>query len=63
MKIPIDMLDANTLKAVIEEYVSRDGTDFSDMEARIAAVEKQLRTGTAQLVFDAESESCHIVRV
>ncbi len=58
--IPIEELDQPTLRAVIEEFVTRDGTELSDSGTMIAAVEKQLRQGVAQIVFDRESESCTI---
>ena len=60
--IPIDELDMSTLRAVIEEYVTRDGTELSDASGNIIKIEKQLRAGDAQIVFDLESESCSIQR-
>ena len=63
MKIPIEMLDAETLKAIIEEFVTRDGTDLSDVKERVFGVRVQLKEGTAQVVFDEESKSCNIVLV
>ncbi len=65
MRIPIDRLDPETLRRVIEEFVSREGTDYgfkeSDLLSKVAQVERLLRRGDAILCFDANSESCHII--
>lgn len=61
MKIPIDMLPEKTLRRVIEEYVSRDGTDWSDMEDRVGQVRRLLQTGGAELHFDEETETTNVV--
>ena len=48
--------------ALIEEFVSRDGTDFTDLDQKIQNVKAQLNEGTIVIVFDEESETCNIVR-
>ena len=60
MIIPFHMLEEKTLRAVIEEFVTRDGSEFTDREEKIAAVDKLLCTGKAQIVYDPESQSCSI---
>lgn len=66
MQVPHTMLEPNTLRAVIEELVTRDGTDYGSHEAaletKIRQVMEQLRRGDAVLVFDEDSETCNIVR-
>lgn len=59
--VPPDMLDASTLRALIEEFVTRDGTDLTDVDNNIAYVHEQLTNGEAQIVFNREEESCNIV--
>ena len=49
------------LRAVVEEFVTRDGTDHTSVETRIALVMRQLDAGTAELHFDDESKTCQIV--
>lgn len=49
------------MTGVIEEYVTRDGTELSDAEIKIAAVRSRLDAGELQLVYDDETESCNIV--
>ena len=51
------------LRAVVEESVTRDGTDHSSVERRIETVLRQLDAGRVELHFDAEAETCHIVPV
>ena len=52
---------------MIEEFVLREGTDYGhadiSLEQKVSAVMKQIERGTAQIVFNAEDESCTIVPV
>lgn len=62
--VPYDQLAPQTLRALIEEFVTRDGAvhghgDVS-IESQIAEVQRQLRSGKVVIVFDHESESCTI---
>jgi uncharacterized protein len=61
MQIPIDSLTPEILRRVVEEYVSRDGTDWSEMNDRILQVLALLETGRAELHFDADTESTNIL--
>lgn len=65
MRIPIESLAADTLQRVVEEFVTREGTDYglstSDLQTKVSQVLRQLKKGEALLCFDAESESCHII--
>ncbi len=61
MLIPYQELEPSTLRKVVEEFVTRDGTDSSSVEARIEAVLKQLANGRAALHFDDDSKTCNIV--
>lgn len=65
MKIPYEQLDPDTLQAVVEEFVTRDGTDYGEeetlLEEKSAQVLEQLRTGKVVLVFDEETNSCNIL--
>ena len=61
MRIPHTLLSAPALQAVIEEFVSRDGTDQSSVECRIETVLSQLIAGTIELHFDDEAKSCNIL--
>ena len=61
MQIPHDQLEQATLRAVIQEFVTRDGTDDSPVDERIHAVVRQLETGRAELHWDEETRSCNIL--
>ena len=50
------------LQAVIEEFVTRDGTaDNSSVEQRIKLVLHQLDVGIAERHFQQETETCNIL--
>ena len=63
MRIPTTLLSPAALRAVVEEFVTRDGTDHSAVEQRIAHVLRQLENGRAELHFDNTTETCNIVPV
>jgi uncharacterized protein YheU (UPF0270 family) len=63
MKIPHAALSANVLNAVILEFVTRDGTDHSPVDQRVASVMRQLENGEVEIHFDNETNSCNIIRV
>ena len=64
MNIPYDQLDDDTLRALIEEFVTRSGTDYGEdetaLEEKVAHVMDQLRQNKAHLTFDEESKTCNI---
>lgn len=63
--IAINRLSPDALHGVIEEYISRGGTDYGEREASLESnfrqVKHQLEKGTAVLVYDDESETTHIL--
>ena len=65
-KIQYDQLTPEALHCVIEEFVTRDGTDYGEvevsLETKIAQVLSQLKSGKAVIVFDQESETCTILK-
>ena len=62
MLVPHTQLVPATLRAVVAEFVTRDGTDHSSVEGRIEEVLLQLEAGRVQLHFDEESKTCNIVQ-
>lgn len=60
-----EQLSAEALRGLIQEFVTRDGTDYGaeerSLEAKIADVERQLAAGEVVIVFDPESESANLV--
>lgn len=65
MIIPHDQLRPETLEALMEEFVTRDGAvhGHSDiaLDRQIRAVREQLASGKAVIVFDETTESCSIM--
>lgn len=65
LRIEIAQLSAGALDGLIEEFVTRDGTDYGaqeqSLESKKRAVRRQLERGDIVIVFDAASESCNIV--
>ena len=63
MLIPPHMLQAETLTALIEDFVTRDGTDNGDetpLETRVQRVRWALEKGEAVIVFDPDSQQCQL---
>lgn len=64
MQIPFTELSAETLEAVIEEFVTREGTEYGEHEVSLATkieqVKAQLRRGEVVITFDPDSETCSL---
>ena len=63
MRIPHTTLSPATLRAVVQEFVTRDGTDYSSVERRVENVLRQLEAGRVDVYFDDQTATCNIVRV
>ncbi len=63
--VPYAELKPATLRALIEEFVSRDTTDYGErertLEDKVEDVMRQLRRGEVRIVFDAASDTVNIV--
>jgi uncharacterized protein len=63
--VPYTELAADVLRAVVESYVLREGTDYGErefsLEDKVAHVIGRLKRGEAQIVFDPETESISII--
>ena len=63
MLIPYDLLEPDTLTRLIEDFVTRDGTDNGDenpLDTRVARVRRALDKGEAVIVFDVDSQQCQL---
>ena len=64
MNIPFQDLEAKTLTAIIEEFISREGTDYGSheisLEQKVQQVINQLQSGKIVVTFDPESQSCDL---
>jgi uncharacterized protein YheU (UPF0270 family) len=65
IEIPYQGLSQDALAGIVEEFASRDGTDYGEFECsladKISQVEVQLKSGHLTLLFDPVSQSCQIV--
>jgi uncharacterized protein len=61
MHVSHRLLTAGALRAIIEEFVTRDGTDHSAIEQRIERVLRQLEVGDVELHFEQETATCNIL--
>jgi uncharacterized protein len=65
IRLAPDDLEPDTLRAVIESFVLREGTDYgvheTSLEDKVAQVLIQLRRGEAQITFDPATESVNVV--
>mgnify|MGYP000221121973 FL=1 len=65
MIVPWQALDPDTLQNLLEEFVSRDGTDYGEQELSLAQkveqVRAKLQSGEALLLFSESSGQCNIV--
>jgi len=61
LRIPPESLSPDTLEALIEEFVTRHGTDLTDAATKSAQVRAQLKSGEVFIAFDEKTESANIV--
>ena len=65
MQIPHERLAPETLRALLFDYVTRDGTDYGEQEIspehKIAQVMQQLVKGHVAIVFDAETQGFDVL--
>ncbi len=61
MQIPHQLLTSGALRAIVEEFFTRDGTDHSAVGQRIELVLRQLEVGTAELHFEPATATCNIL--
>lgn len=61
VEVPYTDLDPQTLRNLVEDLVTRDGTDYGETEKttdqKAAALMRALERGEAKLVFDLETET------
>jgi uncharacterized protein YheU (UPF0270 family) len=65
MIIPLEQLTTDTLNAIIENFVLREGTEYGSEEVslsdKITQVRQQLTQGSALLVYSELHETVNIV--
>jgi hypothetical protein len=65
VEVPYSSLKPDTLRALIEEFVTRQGTDYGlrerNLDEKVADVMRQLERKEAKIVFDGKSQTANIV--
>jgi len=60
LRIPLERVDADVLQAMLEDYASRDGTDYGERELslgeKVSNLMRQLDKGSLAIVYDLASE-------
>ena len=64
--VPWERLSAAALRGVLEEFITREGTEYGaddvGLERKLAQVQRQLEAGEVLVLFDGESETVNLVR-
>jgi uncharacterized protein YheU (UPF0270 family) len=65
VEVPHDRIAPTTLRALAEEFVTRDGTDYGatekTLEQKVAGLMKQLEQGHAKVFYEAKTDTINIV--
>jgi uncharacterized protein YheU (UPF0270 family) len=65
MQIPHEQLSEATLTAILEEYASREGTEYGEVDyslaQKVAMLRKQLERGDTGISFDTQTETCSLI--
>ena len=66
VRIPLDRVEADILQAMLEDFASRDGTDYGlrelSLEEKVANLQAQLRQGELAVVYDLASEEWDLLK-
>ncbi len=67
MQIPWQSLTEDALNGVLEEYASREGTEYGwreySLEEKVMQLRRQLERGEASIDYDPDTASIHLVPV
>lgn len=65
MIVPHQQISPSALQGLIEEYITRDGTDYGaqefSLEQKVQQVQQQIERGEVVVVFDAATESVSLL--
>ncbi|WP_444919483.1 YheU family protein [Microbulbifer sp. CnH-101-G] len=65
MIIPFTQLDPNTLQNLLEEYATREGTEYGEREVelpeKVASLRRQMQSGEVVIWFDPGEETVNLV--
>ena len=64
MLIPYTLLSEDVLQNLIEDFVTREGTDNGDdtpLQTRVQRVQQALKKAEAVIAFDPDSQQCTLM--
>lgn len=65
IEVPYERIDPETLRRMIQEFVTRDGADWDEagsmLEDKVEQVLRLLRNKKVRIVFDLASQTANIV--
>ena len=65
IEVPPQRLDDDILQALLEEYASRDGTDYGErecsLEQKVESLLGMIEARELSILFDLESEQCDLL--
>jgi len=65
VEIPLESLSREALRGVVEEFITREGTDYGHdertLEGKVEDVMRQLERGEARIVYDPERQSVTLI--
>jgi uncharacterized protein len=65
VSVPLQRLASEVLQALLEEFASRDGTDYGErertLEEKVEQLHGQLRSGDLHILYDVDSEQWDLV--
>ena len=63
--VPVTALEEDLLRALLEDYASRDGTDYGERELslneKVSNLRVQLSAGSLSIIYDLASEEWDLV--
>ncbi len=65
VEIPIERINPDTLKKMIEDFVTREWNELADsgstLDEKVGQVRRQLQDNRARIVYDGTTETWNIV--
>jgi uncharacterized protein YheU (UPF0270 family) len=65
VRVPLSSLSRQALEAIAQDFCTRDGTDYGEVELtlpqRVAMLMGQLECGEAHILFEATTQTLRIV--
>jgi uncharacterized protein YheU (UPF0270 family) len=65
IEVPWQDIEAETLDALIEEFVTREGTEYGEQDVplsrKVAQIREQLRRGDVCIVFEEAMQSVNLL--